>query len=411
MRHLPALPIALAPMEGVTNFPMRAWLHLAAAPAALATPFLRVTATFPNARGLPPGFVPELVELPSGERPYAVVPQMMATEPDDFLRAADLFLTRGAPFVELNAGCPSPTCVGKGAGSSLLQDPDDFHAFVRRLAAALGPERVAVKMRTGFAGDDELPRLVSGLAPLPLARVTVHGRTRPAGYKGLARWDLIEHTARLCRAPVYASGDVVDGASLAARLAQAPSVQGVLVGRGALRNPWVFQELRTGESVALTPRALLAAIAAYALLHELHAERADELVRLVRAGLLAAPCGTAAAAWEQVYRTAAAALGVAAPDLAAGPLEGTLALSRHTMGRAKLLWNYLRSSLPTAFFAPQLMRAADLGTLLAGIRRLAAPELEAPQPLRHEPGLDWLYSGSGRRAPEASEPQTACVAW
>lgn len=382
-------------MEGVTNFPMRLWLHLASAPAALATPFLRVTSTFPL-RGLPPGFAPEIDGL-RGEVPYVLVPQMMAAEADDFLRTADVFLA-AVPFVELNAGCPSPTCVGKGAGSSLLRDADDFHRTVRRLAKELGPGRVAVKMRTGFHDDREFPGLIAGLADLPLARLTVHGRTRPDGYQGEARWDLIDLATRTCRAPVYASGDVVDVASLARRRQSAPLVAGTLVGRGALRNPWVFTELRRGDAVRISGAALLHAVAAYALLHELHAERFTDLLALVRARRLPEACGTDAAAWEAVYRLAAAALGLSAPDVDVDPLDGALALSRHTLGRAKLLWNYLRSSLPAAFFEPQLMRAPNLGALLAGIRRIWRAHGDDALPLTHQPSLDWLYAGSRRAA-------------
>lgn len=380
-------------MEGVSVFPTRLYFHLASQPRWMGTPFLRVTPTYP-AREIPATFAPELTSC-AGILPYDLAPQMMAAEPDDFLRAAELFPE--VPFLELNAGCPSPTCVGKGAGSSLLRDPADFHATVERLATRLGPGRFAVKMRTGFQDASEFPELLRGLAEIPLARLTVHGRSRTDAYKGKARWDLIDQAGRGSSAPVIGSGDVVDLASYAALNVAAPSLQGVIVGRGAMRNPWIFTEIRTGSQVDLPLPALTYSLAAFAMLCELYAERTDDLIELTRQGAFTTPCDTDPDAWFamahrlmiKVYGTTEG-LGF---DGSAFPLP----LSRHTLGRVKMLWNYLRSSLPNVFFEPTVMRHRELGAFLSAIRTLGdtfqAQTALSSAPLRHNPTWNWIYSG------------------
>ncbi len=393
-----ALPIGVAPMEGVTVFPMRAWFALASGPASQGTPFLRVTPTFPH-KLLPRAFAPELGEL-KDVTPYALVPQMMAADADDFVRAADYF-PADVPFVELNCGCPSPTCVGKGAGSSLLKDAALFHSTIESLARRLGPGRLAVKMRLGFAAAEEFPDLLAGIKAMPLARLTVHGRTRPMGYKGHASWSAIARAAETMDAPVFASGDVVCRASFAERTGRAPVARGVIIGRGALRNPWIFAELRTGGPTAIETGALLYALACHAILHELFASKLEVLYASVKDGLLLESCGTDRERWRHAYERLATMLYGTVPSLEEGELAGRLPLSRPIIGRCKMLWNYLRSSLPPDYFEPTLLRSKDLGELLDGILRLGPRDRVLP--LAHQGKWDWLYSGERREtAPTAA---------
>lgn len=371
-------------MEGVTGFAMRAFFSLASGAPAQGTPFLRVTGTHPH-RALPREFAPELFEL-KDVVPYRLVPQLMAVETDDFLRTAELF-REAVPFIELNCGCPSPTCVGKGAGSSLLRVADDFHDTVRVLVRALGPGRLAVKMRLGFLAAEEFPTLLEGVREAPLARLTIHGRTRPQGYKGQADWRPMALATDRAAAPVFASGDVVDRKSLDERLAVAPRISGVLIGRGMLRNPWVLGELRDGAPARVQAEALVLAVAVQARLQEIAQEDAGALYALVKEGLLERTCGVDAERWRQVLGRLTKAQPAA--------LEG----SRQILGRAKLLWSYLRSSLPEPCFEPRVLRARTLGELLSGIetvaRQASGPGGELT--FRHRQDLDWLYAGEGRK--------------
>lgn len=392
--------VGLAPMEGVTSFPARLFFHLTSAPKTQGTPFLRVTPTYPH-REIPATFAPEL-DLVRGLLPYTLVPQMMAAETDDFLRAVDYF--DPAQSLELNAGCPSPTCVGKGAGSSLLLDVDDFHRMIERLTERLGSGRFALKMRTGFRDASEFPGLLRGLALLPLERLTVHGRTRPDGYRGQARWDLIQQAAMSTHAPVVASGDVVDLASLHALAAAAPNIASAVVGRGALRNPWIFEELRCGDGVVVSARVLTLSLAVFASLQDLQAERFDTLIALVRDGVFSKTCGTNAEEWERVARRLAVTSYGSDQHLDDAPTSTTYPaqLSRNTLGRTKMLWNYLRSSLPDRFFEPTVLRHRELGALLAHVKLLCSDDSVDARaiPLKHNAARDWLYSGARKETTE-----------
>ena len=386
--------LGLAPMEGVTVLPMRLWMHLASAPKSLATPFLRVTATYPN-HELPRTFAPELTELRDAV-PYQLVPQIMAADSADFVRIAPLFLQH-ATFVELNCGCPSPTCVGSGAGSSLLRNADEFRAVIQAITSELGAERVAVKMRTGFRDDGEFEALLSAVSEYNLARLTVHGRTRPDRYKGYARWDLIELAAKKARATVIASGDIVDTLSLHQRAMIAPSVKGTIIGRGALRNPWIFSELRSGTPINLRFSTLRLALITHALLHELANTNMEGLFELAKTGLFQRECGTDQDRWQHVHDQ----LSYQLRPTGTGSLatHEPVDVSRVTLGRLKMLWNYLRSSLQAPFFEPAPLRAGSLTGFLAGLSAAyEASGRPADLHLRHAAEWDWLYSGGKQQA-------------
>lgn len=336
-------------MEGVTGFPMRLWLHAASAPAAMTTPFLRVTRGQPE-KGLPSLFAPELFAL-RGALPYELTPQFLAGDADNFLRAVEMLDHVPVPAIEINCGCPCPTCIGRFAGSGILAEPEVFAATVERLAAALGPGRLAVKMRLGFAATDEFPGLLPHVATRPLARLTVHGRTRAQGYGGEACWASIETAARAATAPTWGSGDVVDLSSYAAAQATSPSTAGILIGRGLLRNPWIFTELRSGIPTFPGPRALGHALVAFALLNHLAIAAPEKLVARVASGRLSAVCGTDADAWESLA-AALSTLAFGAPYLGG--------LSPNVWPRLKYLWGFLRQIAPEAYRSPRLLRVKTL---------------------------------------------------
>ena len=376
--------IGVAPMEGVTELPFRAWLWQTSAPEVMATPFLRVTPTYPRSE-LPAMFAPELFALRSYV-PYALVPQLMAANAEDFTRVAALF-REASDFVELNCGCPSPSCVGSGAGSSLLRDPAVFHGTIERLTQAVGPARLAVKMRTGFAVATELGTLIDGIRGAPLARLTVHGRTRVDGYKGRARWDLIAKVAAKMTVPVVASGDIISRDRLQQLRAVAPLATGVIIGRGVLRNPWIFHELR-GATVTLTTAGLVDAVACFALLHQLNLS--GRLVDLIRDGLLQSSAGLEEDAWAALLRR----LTIAAFGSERAAIDVTC--ERVVLGRTKMLWNHLRGSLPKPYFAPQVLRSAELPVLIAGIENCARIHGAARVEVCHNVDHDWMFSGEKR---------------
>lgn len=371
----------LAPMEGVSDFPFRLWFSQSSAPALMGTPFLRATDSYPKL--LPTDFAPELNRY---RLPYSLIPQVMASRPEDFVRAARLFLDAGASFVDLNCGCPSPNPVSGGAGSSLLKTEVGFLNFMRDIAAALPAETFSVKMRTGFDEFHLFENMIAGLKDLPLRQLTVHGRTRKDRYDGEARWDLIEHARRSLDFPVVASGDILSHKTWLLKKAQHPSIERVIIGRGALRNPWLFEELRTGEAVAMSPATLILALASFAQIMELSYNDPERLDALVRAGLFEGSCLASESKWQDLWRELA-------------KIEPTaMIVERFAFGRTKMIWNSLRSALPEVFFEPTLLRAKNLGEFLQALQTMAAPFDSLT--VQHNPAIDWLYSSS-RKKPDA----------
>lgn len=375
-------PIGLAPMEGVTDFALRMWFRFTSAPDFLCTPFLRVTETYP-AQGLPDHFLPE-----AGWSGSPTLPQLMASHHSDFLRVAQRVL-KYSDTVELNCGCPAPNAARSGAGSSVLASPDVFGATANFLQRELG-RCLAIKMRTGFTTDVDFPKLLSGLADLDLARLTVHGRTKEQGYKGQARWDLIDGASRRVAAPVFASGDIVDHASFRRLLQAAPYLQGLIIGRGALRNPWIFSELRTERPIEMSADTMIMSLGCLALLLEAHHQDGPALYSWSK-DMIRYEAGTDLSQWQNLYRSLSRLVGQRSASVLPRP-----ELSRFALGRIKMIWGSMRSSLPPHWFGPQIFRMRDGCSFFSALGALATPRETLTW--RHNPDHDWIYSGGGKPA-------------
>lgn len=380
----------LAPMEGVSELPFRLWIAQMSNPAFASTPFLRATDTYPAQ--LPLDFAAEVTR--EWDVNYQLVPQVMAAEPKDFVRTAQLLLPQ-AEFVDLNCGCPSPNPVSGGAGSSLLKDSAHFLGFAERLADALPAQSFSIKMRTGFDDTKLFDELTAGLSILPLRQLTIHGRTRRDRYDGFSRWDLIQRAAERLPCPVVGSGDILSHSSMSAIQVTAPAVSRYIVGRGALRNPWIFMELRDEKPVVIRRSLLQKVMASFALLTELGMDhQVDRLEPLVKKGLWQTSAGNSGQAWTAVYEELCMAQ--------AGKILAfkDLSVDRITLGRVKMVWNYLRSSLPPAYFEPLLLRSKSLGELLSGLTRL--DPADDAFPIMHRPEWDWLFTSTRQKPADAS---------
>lgn len=349
------IQISVAPMEGVTNFPMRLWLSILAGPQSMTSPFLRVTRSFPQ-NTLPSLFIPELTVLRQ-VLPYELIPQYISGDLESFLRATELIPPSVSPIIELNCGCPSPNSLGKIAGSGMLQDPLIFADSIERLTRELGPGRLAIKMRLGLSQDTEFPALLEAIADLPLGRLTIHGRTRADGYKGLARWPLIQMAAQRARCPVFASGDVFSLGSWKDRQAIAPNIQGVMIGRGLLKNPWIFRELKEECSTILSWPVFINALFCYLLLQELSIHNPDRLLTKLIQQRIGQYCGTEFEAWEKLtVELSKLAIGVPM-ILLKNNIDFLSTISTVAFMRLRFLWTYLRLSLPEAFASSQIFKA------------------------------------------------------
>lgn len=219
----------LAPMAGYSDAPMR---RLCSEQGALWT-----VSEMISARGLvlgndTPGL--DLGRPYPGERNRVV--QLFGAEPDILARAAvrvqEWF---GAAAIDLNMGCPVPKVRGKG-GACLLQTPETAYELVTAMRAAV-PLDVSAKIRLGWDRVRAL-EVAQGLEAAGAALITVHGRTSVQRYSGEADWDAIAAVASGVRVPVLGSGDVTDLETLRRR--ERSGVAAVMVGRGAVGNPWLF---------------------------------------------------------------------------------------------------------------------------------------------------------------------------
>ncbi|MEC7640858.1 MAG: tRNA dihydrouridine synthase DusB [Nitrospinota bacterium] len=171
--------------------------------------------------------------------------QLFGESADDIIEASLLVEEAGADFLDINLGCPVKKVVKKGCGAALLRDPAHLERFLYKIKTNISLPLTA-KMRTGW-DDNELTihECVRAAANAGCEWVAIHGRTRSQGYNGQADWDLIRHVKQHAYVPIIGNGDIRDNQKARARLSES-HVDAVMIGRGALRNPWIFREC-TGE--------------------------------------------------------------------------------------------------------------------------------------------------------------------
>ncbi|MCB1227871.1 MAG: tRNA dihydrouridine synthase DusB [Verrucomicrobiales bacterium] len=149
-------------------------------------------------------------------------------------------------FIDINFGCPVNKVVSKNGGSSLLRDCPLLESVARGIADAVRPTGVPVtaKIRVGWDSQSiNAVEVARRLEDQGIQAIAVHGRTKAQGYTGMADWEIIGQVADAVSIPVIGNGDVASGADVEVRRAQTP-VRGIMIGRAAMHNPWVFQEAR-----------------------------------------------------------------------------------------------------------------------------------------------------------------------
>jgi tRNA-dihydrouridine synthase B len=190
----------------------------------------------------------EYAEYTEEERPVSI--QIFGGDPEKMAAAAQIVEGMGADIVDVNMGCPVAKIAKHNAGCSLMREPLHAQAIVSAMAKAVKIP-VTVKMRAGWdATEINAPELARRMEDAGAAAITVHGRTAAQSYSGSSDWALIDHVASTVGIPVFGSGDCVEPSQLVERL-RFGRVGGVLVGRGALRNPWIFEQaaaLARGEA-------------------------------------------------------------------------------------------------------------------------------------------------------------------
>lgn len=332
------LSIGLAPMHGVTDFAFRLWFYLISSCETMTTPFLRVTESYPHK--VPADWAPDVFDHDVKKKlKFKTTLQMMASCPKRFIDAYSMFADHLSE-VELNCGCPSPKVVSHAAGSSLLRDVSYFRDFISKISSEIGASNFCVKIRTGYSHDKNFTDLICALKDQGIKRLTVHGRTKEQKYMGCSRMDLIHEASLLCPFPVIASGDIFDRKSYELALKKMPQIQGLIIGRGALKNPFVFCEIKDKDFKLENYKFLFYAFACYGLFIEILRDNFDEIRTMILKGLFDEPYLNDEKKWKtllgHLYR---AFYGKEYFEKA--PIE----LLTPTLGRLKLLWGNILQGL------------------------------------------------------------------
>lgn len=223
----------MAPLAGITDAPYRRLCRRYGA--------CLVYTEMISAKGLYYGDrkTEELLVIREEEQPVAI--QIFGNDPELMAWAAGQLERRKNVLLDVNMGCPVPKVVKNGDGSALLRDPDRIYRIIAAMTAVTD-KPVTAKIRLGIDGEDRAIEAAQAIEAGGGSAVAVHGRTREAFYSGQADWSRIAAVKKAVSIPVIGNGDVVDGPSAMALLDQT-GCDMVMVGRAALGNPWIFQEL------------------------------------------------------------------------------------------------------------------------------------------------------------------------
>jgi tRNA-dihydrouridine synthase B len=238
---------ALAPMAGMTDTAFRRLVKREGGCGLVVTEMV-------SSEGLVRGIdrTLEYAEYTEEERPVSI--QIFGGDPEKMAAAAQIVEGMGADIVDVNMGCPVPKIAKHNAGCSLMREPAHAASVVRAMVDAVKIP-VTVKMRAGWdANERNAPDLARRIEDAGASAVAVHGRTAAQSYTGVSDWEFIARVAQSVNIPVFGSGDCVEPEQLVDRLREG-GVAGVLVGRGALRNPWIFRQA-ADLAAGKTPRRI-----------------------------------------------------------------------------------------------------------------------------------------------------------
>lgn len=234
------MPAALAPMQDVTDIAfMRTLQRVGSLPDVFVTPYFRSTRTTCAMGEMPLRCIEENpTEVP-------VWAQLAGSESEALVRDARELMKRPIAGINLNAGCPAPLVNRHGAGAALLREPGRLRAVCLALRDAVPAGKFSIKCRLGWAEVGEFERVLEILHEAQPDMLIVHARTRRELYGGAPHREEVRMAVQRMACPVLANGDI-DTVALAAEWQRETQSAGVMCGRGAVRNPYLFRELRGG---------------------------------------------------------------------------------------------------------------------------------------------------------------------
>ncbi len=231
--HLHQQPFVLAPMAGITDHAFRSFMRKRQAGVVVTELVSSDGILYAGERSK------KIMSFDHSQRPIGI--QIFGDEPEVLARAAQQCEASECDFVDINFGCPVPKVTKKGGGSAMLKDLQQMRRVLRAVKSALSIP-LTIKIRTGWdqssLNADEVCRLAHDEG---IAWVAIHGRTRAQGYAGLSDWDYIRQVKENSPVPVLGNGDIHTAAGALQRLKES-GCDGVMIGRGCLKNPNIFVE-------------------------------------------------------------------------------------------------------------------------------------------------------------------------
>jgi nifR3 family TIM-barrel protein len=283
----PGPVLALAPMQDVTDWAF--WKLMASYGGAdlYFTEYFRVT----EVSRLDRNILRSITENPTG-RP--AIAQMIGNDIPSLVRTARELQRHPVVAIDLNLGCPAPVVYRKCAGGGLLRDPQRVDRILGALREAVQIP-FTVKTRIGFDSPEVFDELLPIFAKHSLDLLTVHGRTVLEMYRTEVHYEYIERAARAMPCPVMANGNI-DSAETALRVLAETGARGLMIGRGAIRNPWIFAQIRatrrgepasdpTGGEVLEYVRTLYAATWPAGIDGKLHVQKMKKYLNFIGAGV------------------------------------------------------------------------------------------------------------------------------
>ena len=225
--------IVLAPMAGITDRAFRIICEKFN-PGLVCTEMISAKGLFYD-----DGKTKQLLDMKDEKRPIAV--QIFGSDVESMKYAAQ-YVSKYADIVDINMGCPAPKVVKNGDGSKLLLDLPKAEEIIKAgVEVALVP--VTVKFRTGWDHENIVAVQMAKIAEnAGASAITIHGRTRSDYYSGVADWNIIKEVKKNVSIPVFGNGDVKNGED-AKKMFETTNADGIMVGRGALGNPWIFEQI------------------------------------------------------------------------------------------------------------------------------------------------------------------------